>query len=239
MNGNFYPYGSNHLLSEEMSSQKLPNKVDVVEVPNISALSRATTLIQLSGGIDSTFVLWWWLVNHPDEFCVVHHIDMIHFENRSKKESEAVGNILKWLDSRGLKNYFYIQNTFDYGNIPGVVFDVEVCGFTAGVILATRRCQSINKVFFPIYGNETEREKIRREVMMLTAKREIECIYPLVGLEKFDVMKMIPFELLQLCWYCRSPLNGNPCGNCHTCKQVDDCFRDVVEENLKDFLKGF
>lgn len=238
MNGITYNYGSNHLLQENTRERILPNKVDKITVPCEKNSIKATTLIQFSGGIDSAFVLWWWLMNHRDEYCVVHHIDLIHLERRNKQELLAVDRVLNWLDSQGLTNYFYIQNTFDYGNIPGVISDVEVCGFTAGIILSTRRWESISKVFFPIYGNETIREKTRREVMKLTSKREVECIYPLVGLEKSDVMKMMPFELLKLCWYCRSPLNDEPCHNCHTCIQVDSCFTDVVEENLKDYLRG-
>jgi hypothetical protein len=236
MNGITYPYGSSHLINESTREKVLANKVDVITLPSPVNAIEATTLIQFSGGVDSTFVLWWWLVNHPDEYCVVHHIDMIHFENRNQKELEAVDKVLRWLDSQGLKNYFYIQNTFDYGNIPGVIYDVEVCGFIAGIILSTYRWKSINKVFFPIYGNETDREQTRRQVMQLTSKREVECIYPLVGLSKTDVMKMMPYELLKLCWYCRVPLNDEPCGNCHTCKQVNHGFPEVIEENLKKYL---
>jgi hypothetical protein len=241
MNGKVYTYGSSHLIYEKKIKGVLANKVNTIYVPISEGAKKATTLIQLSGGIDSTFVLWWWLMNNPDEYAVVHHIDLIHYENRNIQELESVDKILKWLDSQGLNNYFYLQNTFDYGNIPGLVYDVEVCGFTAGIILSCERWSSIEKVLLPIYiyGNETEREKIRREVMKLTAKREVDCVYPLIGITKEDVMKMMPYELLKLCWYCRTPIDGKPCGNCHTCYHVDIVKNDVIEENLKKFLGGF
>ena len=234
-----YPYGSSHLIGEKTREKILANKIDKIEIPSSKDATQATTLIQFSGGIDSTFVLWWWLLNHPDEYCVVHHIDMMHFEKRNKEELDAVDRVLRWLDSQGLKNYFYLQNPFDYGNIPGVVYDVEVCGFLAGIILYSERFKSISKVFFPIYGHETTREQIRKEVMHLTAKRKVECIYPLVGLSKTDVMKMMPYELLKLCWYCRVPLDGKACGNCNTCEQVLKGEPEVIEENLKNYLKDF
>ena len=239
MNGIVYPYGSSHLINEKTYVKLLANKVDKITLPTSVGAVQASTLIQFSGGIDSTFVLWWWLVNHPDEYCVVHHIDMIHFEKRNKEELEAVDKVLRWLDSQGLTNYFYIQNTFDYGNIPGLIYDVEVCGFIAGIILSTIRWDSITKVFFPIYGHETTREQTRRKVMNLTSDKEVECIYPLVGLTKTDVMKMMPYELLKLCWFCRVPIDGKPCENCHTCKQVKEGQPEVIEETLKKYLKGF
>ena len=239
MNGIVYPYGSSHLINEKTVESVLANKIDKITVPISEGAIKATTLIQLSGGIDSAFILWWWLVNHPDEYCVVNHINIIHYENRSKKESEAVDRILRWLDSQGLKNYFYLENTFDYGNIPSVVYDVEICGFVSGIILHNSRWESINKVFFPIYGHETQREKTRRRVMKLTSKRKVECIYPLIGLSKTDVMKMMPYELLKLCWYCRVPINNQPCGNCHTCKQVKAGENEVIDEHLKNYLSQF
>jgi len=239
MNGVVYPYGSSHLLNQDTHEYSLANKVDKITLPVSTGSIKATSLIQFSGGIDSTFVLWWWLVNNPQDYIVVHHIDLIHYENRSKEELQAVDRVLRWLDSQGLTNYFYLQNTFDYGNIPGLIFDVEVCGFTAGIILSCDLWQSVNKVFFPIYGNETKREQTRRQVMHLTSNRQVECIYPLVGHKKSDIMKMMPYELLKLCWYCRTPHNSQPCGKCHTCKEVDSAHPEVVEENLKRFLEGF
>ena len=239
MNGILYPYGSSYLLHENTELKTLTNKTTQMIYPVLLDEQKPTTLIQFSGGIDSAFVLWWWLVNNPDEYCVVNHIDLIHFENRSKEELEAVDRILKWLDSKGLKNYYYLQNTFDYGNIPDVVYDVEVCGFIAGIILSSPLFKSIKDVYFPIYGNETSREKLRRQVMQLTAKREVECIYPLVGYTKTEIMKLAPYELLKLCWYCRVPIDNKPCGKCHTCKDVEDSHDEVIEENLKNFLKDF
>lgn len=239
MNGVEYPYGSNSLLSKNTKLYPLANEVSKLVYPVLEDHQKPVTLIQLSGGIDSAFVLWYWLINNPDQYCVVNHIELIHYENRNKKELAAVDRILNWLDSKGLNNYYYFQNTFDYGNIPDLVYDVEVCGFIAGIILSSPLLKSIESVYLPIYGHQTNREETRREVMKLTAGREVECVYPLVGLEKLDVMKMIPYELLKLCWYCRVPINDEACGNCYTCKQVLEAHPDVVEENLKNFLKNF
>jgi 7-cyano-7-deazaguanine synthase in queuosine biosynthesis len=75
--------------------------------------------------------------------------------------------------------------------------------------------------------------------MHLTSEREVECIYPLVDVTKTEVMKMMPYELLKLCWYCRVPIDEKPCERCHTCKQVAEGTNEVIEENLKNYLRGF
>jgi 7-cyano-7-deazaguanine synthase in queuosine biosynthesis len=50
---------------------------------------------------------------------------------------------------------------------------------------------------------------------------------------------MMPYELLKLCWYCRVPIDEKPCERCHTCKQVAEGTNEVIEENLKNYLRGF
>ena len=62
-------------------------------------------IIQLSGGLDSAYCLYDWLKNNPDDFIVVHHINMINHEGRAKVEQKAVYDILGWLDKNGLNKY--------------------------------------------------------------------------------------------------------------------------------------
>lgn len=181
-----------------------------------------TTLIQLSGGIDSAYVLYKWLKENPNEYCLVHHINLINHEGRNKFEKKAVYDILAWLDENGLKNYFYLENTFDYGNLSFIIKDVEVCGFHIAVILRNPRWSSVKKVLLPIYNNETKREKTRRGIIKLvTYHKEVELIYPLKETNKHEVMDVMPSELLKKCWYCRTPKYDLPCGECKTCKEVN------------------
>ncbi len=207
---------------------------------------QAKSLIQLSGGIDSTYVLWKWLKENPDEFCLVHHVNLIGLknddgsikENRYYEEKLAVDNILKWMDSQNLKNYFYVENTFDYGNFTSCLFDVEICGILAGIILQSPRWIGVEDVLHPIYGWETEREDKKRLYMNMISGRKINSIYPLAGFKKSDIINQMPEELIELCWYCRNPNTQLvPCGNCHTCIEVSDSYEEIKQNNYKNFLK--
>ena len=184
-------------------------------------------LIQLSGGIDSAYVLYDWLKNNPNDIILVHHIKLINHEKRSKYEAVAVKKILEWLTGKGLSNFKYIESKFDYGGIVGIIKDVEVCNFFLGVILRAKRWSSICKIFMPIYKKENvsrqiRATKIRRLVSnqsTISEKSGIEVIYPIENKTKKEVMEKMPKELLELCWYCRKG-SETPCGKCITCEEV-------------------
>lgn len=232
-----FSYGHSHLVQYETFEIELFNQI--IELPTFDDL-KATSLIQLSGGIDSTYVLWKWLLENPNQYCVVHHINFKSIgENRVNEERQAVDKILKWLDSKGLNNYFYLENSFDYGNFTSSLYDVELCGFLAGVILYSPRWKSVTKMIHSIYDHESDREGKRKKLMQIASERDIESIYPLKDKKKWQVIKEMPQELLELCWYCRTPKpNYQTCGECHTCKAVAESKQIIYQENLKGYLKN-
>lgn len=237
-NSKNYSYGSSHLIDIQNETILLENQRERISFPIEDGAIKATTLIQLSGGIDSTYVLWKWLKDNPNEYCIVHHIDIINYEKRNQKELEAVDKILKWLDSQNLKNYFYLQNTFDYGNLTSLVFDVEVCGFLAGIILRSSRWQSTNNVIMSIYDADSDRESRRREVMQITALKELNVFYPLYGLTKTDLIEEMPDELFNLCWWCRVPYNDELCKRCFTCQEVKKSIKEVEDRKILKFISN-
>lgn len=231
-----FSYGHSHLVEYNTVNLQLSNSE--IKLPLFDDIE-ATSLIQLSGGIDSTYVLWKWLKENPNEFCVVHHINFKGLsQDRVSEERMAVDRILKWLDSKGLNNYFYVENGFDYGNFTSSVYDVELCGFLAGVILYSPRWASVKNMIHSIYDYDSKREHKRKELMRITSQRDVESIYPLKNKEKWQVIMEMPEELLQLCWYCRNPKLENICGECHTCIEVKRAKEIIYQEKLKKaFLK--
>lgn len=231
------PYGSSHLIRTKETFIDLPNRLK--KPMGMEDEIEADTLIQLSGGIDSTYVLWKWLKENPNKFAIVHHINLKSYEDRDLKELEAVDNILKWLDKNGLNNYFYIQSVFDYGDIPGATHDVNVCGYFAGIIFRTRRFHHTNRQHLPIYKTNSEREIKRRQLTNFISDKEVEFIYPLKGKEKWQIIEELPEELFNLTWYCRSPIDNKRCQKCFSCNDVDKSLKRIKEEKLRNFLQGF
>jgi 7-cyano-7-deazaguanine synthase in queuosine biosynthesis len=196
----------------------------------ITEQQQPTTIIQLSGGIDSAYVLYEWLKNNPNEYCLVHHIKLKNHEGRISMESKAVKSILKWLTDNGITNYIYLESGFDYGNLGFIIKDVEVCGFFLGVIIRNNKWTKIKEILMPIYKPEagkrhTRAQNIRK--MVGFNKKYIEVKFPIKHLEKVDVLKMIPKDLFELCWWCRTPVESNVCGKCKTCKEVQDALAKI------------
>lgn len=46
------------------------------------------TFLALSGGIDSTYNLWRWLSNHPNQTLLVHHVVYYNREGRADLEKK-------------------------------------------------------------------------------------------------------------------------------------------------------
>jgi len=182
---------------------------------------KATTLIQFSGGIDSAFVLWDWLSRNKDEYCLVHHINLINHEGRVDYEKQAVYEILQWLDNQELTNYIYLESTFDYGNLGYIIKDVEVCGFFSGIVFRSPHWTNLKNIAISVYDINSKREGLRRTLLReVSYGKDYHFEYPLHRMTKKDVMKAMPEQLLKLCWYCRTPSTSGKCGKCITCKEV-------------------
>ena len=141
-------------------------------------------------------------------------------------ESNSVKSILKWLTDNGLTNYIYLESGFDYGNLGYIIKDVEVCGFFLGVIIRNKNWTKIKQILMPIYKPEAgERHNRGQNIRkMVGFNKDIEIKFPIKHLEKIDVLKMIPKDLFELCWWCRTPIESNVCGKCNTCIEVQDAL---------------
>lgn len=188
------------------------------------------TLLHFSGGQDSTYVLYQWLKNNPNQKLLVHHINLHHpAEPRSTGEKIAVKNILNWLKKNGLNNFVYYESSFDYGTLPRIAIkDIQIVALFSGIILKTPQFSSIKKILLPWHKGEVNDASIRRgyRVMDMLFGLDIpsdtyELLFPIEFMERQDMAKDMPTDLLKLCHCCRKPLsNGKNCGKCRPCKQL-------------------
>lgn len=191
------------------------------------------TLLNFSGGIDSTYCLYHHLKDNPKETLLVHHLNLINREGRAPYEKQAVTNILNWCIRNGMGNFKYIESTFDYGTLGYLVKDLEVIGFLTGVILRHPGHQKITDVILPMHksemarfpGDSYQRAHHKRKVLAETvAMREVNFTFPIIDMTKKQIIEGLPEELFKMTWYCRRPRKGEPCGKCHTCLQVKEAL---------------
>ncbi len=209
-----------------------------------------TTLLNWSGGLDSTYCLYEWLNNKNNfkERLLLHHIDLVNRSKRYIYERKAVSNCLDWLDNNGFKNrYKYIETKFDYGPLVNCIFDIQLVGFISGIVMKDFIGQTVTKIIRCTPIDEYERlgkERMDNRHLLAKTTREIVCnrpveiLTPMSGMNKRDVWTGTPEGLRKLTWSCRLPTqDGETCITsnrkkfCHTCEQL------TLQEN-KAFTKS-
>jgi hypothetical protein len=188
-----------------------------------------TVLISLSGGMDSAFVLWQQLHNHPEITVLVHHVNLRHpAEDRLIYEKQAVANILRWLRKNGYTNFIYHESNFEYGTLPRImVKDIQIVAFFQAIILRTAQWDSIDTVKFCWHHGEVHDEEILRGTRIrklfdaLEVKQSIKFEFPIKDLNRKQMARLMPPDLLDMVSCCRKPhLRNGPCGSCKTCKEL-------------------
>jgi len=197
-----------------------------------------THYINLSGGIDSTYYLWRWLKENPNDTILVHHC--LHNRSRRIVEKNASDNILNYFKSIGLNNFILCSSTFDRTGIKGTLDDIINIGYMSGLIL-------LNKTLYPNIKNillsycYEETPIIRKHLLNghdiktlnivhrtgrfirlieLVSLRKFNFLIPYMNKTKQDMINEMPEELFKLTWFCRFPINNKPCQKCFNCKRV-------------------
>lgn len=192
-------------------------------------------IIPISGGIDSVALVYNTLKSNPDNQYLLLHIYLKNGESQDRCELEltATRNAIDYFQHNNLSNFDYKEAVLDYesaGEIPPV-WDIEAVNFLVGTYMRGVKIniyiKATNKEDFA-QENFTERLDNSMRILENTVFPDIESIqvlYPQKEMTKSEVMNSMPSELLQLCWYCRTPINSKPCGKCDTCVSVHKCHK--------------
>jgi 7-cyano-7-deazaguanine synthase in queuosine biosynthesis len=190
-----------------------------------------TTLLHLSGGQDSTFVLFDWLRKNPHETILVHHVNLFHkAENRLNPEKKAVRNILEWLRKNKLDNFIYEESEFSYGSLDRItVKDIQIISVFTSIILKTPRFESIRTLLLSWHEGEVFSEEINRGFRVKKMMEALEVPegkvtleFPIMNMTREDMLHQMPLSLFKLIHSCRKPINFSPCGKCKTCLEFGD-----------------
>ncbi len=209
-------------------------------------------LVNLSGGIDSTYAAWKCLqeAKKTKKNILIHHVHLCSKEKRHEKEWEAVKSILRWFRTQGLKYYQLIEHSFGYGTIdaklPGFacprVRDLYIVAFCTGIAL--RRFTQVDTVVRSITSDEIstvremhdgtfeERQERFNEILTRLGTypgqpdRKIKRLDVIGDKNKIDIIREMPKDLLNKTWSCRRPKMGKPCGKCDTCNLIKKCYNE-------------
>lgn len=187
-------------------------------------------IINLSGGIDSTYVAWSLLSKNTNAKWLIHHCVLKNKQNRWQAEKISVDNILNWFRENGLSNFDYVETEFDWGNLDHSNFhDIEVIGFITGGLLRDRRYNYKQVVISrSIEDLEQGEEYFKRAntrdqiVSIMSYIPNINYSYPIQNYTREAMINFLPSDLLNLTTFCRRPQGKEftPCGKCLTCRQT-------------------
>ena len=199
-----------------------------------SDYSCETILLMLSGGIDSTYLLYHYL-RDTEHRVHAHHISIRYpHQQRWRAEDPACEKIVEWCRAN-LREFEYSTSRFD--------LDFHRIGWDSDLQLLVASKVALNLGDGPIVlalgwcVDDLERPRVRRR-QELGVTPEIwralcrstghphsssKLSFPLIeaGITKTDILRMMPVELLRLTRSCRSPRfedgECRPCGSCHAC----------------------
>jgi 7-cyano-7-deazaguanine synthase in queuosine biosynthesis len=176
-------------------------------------------LVNLSGGIDSTYLLWKLLSDGKS--VLVHNCKITNHEGRVYAEQNAIKKILEWLKENNLSNFKYIQTEFNYGNMERIIRDIEVVYFITAAILRDQKNKSIKELAVSANAhdesnNPKEQSVVRRREILksISPRKEFEgydseavLSFPIINKTKKDLIDEMPEELFRLTWFCRKPIS--------------------------------
>ena len=200
---------------------------------------KQTILCMYSGGLDSLGVLFRLLSlpEYRDYEIHVHHMHLLNLENRGEAEAYAVEQSLAALQRYFKREIYYTENVMEYRFLRHkFIWDMDLAAFMAANII--REYPHIVKVAMgrtkTDIENASERffQRMERAQTLfettLSLEKDItipERIFPVSDMTKADIFRMLPEEIRNLAWSCRSPIYSDhkpptPCGVCHTCRDL-------------------
>lgn len=182
-------------------------------------------LVMFSGGLDSTGMLWK-LINNKQKIHV-HHMNLFNVENRAIAESHAVKKIIKYFKQHA--EFGYSESEHHYPRYDNkFIWDSDIVAFISGSMCLSMpylKHVALGMTKTDISGNNSLRERIVRATKILEAFTPATKIYPVAEMSKAEIYKMLPAELRDLTWSCRTPIYQNsqaiPCNKCPTCLDLN------------------
>lgn len=151
-------------------------------------------------------------------------------------EAKATRQVLEYIQSKG-GIVTHTESSVDFGRM-WIPKNYHLWAYWAGVIMASPSGKNIQSIIIPRHsdafrggpgGPSAQKSDLAyKGHVKLLCGREPELIYPIAHMTKAEVIRSMPLELLELCWWCRTPRNSRPCHNCMTCRLVDPVLEDLA-----------
>jgi 7-cyano-7-deazaguanine synthase in queuosine biosynthesis len=175
-------------------------------------------LVNFSGGVDSTLVALRAL--NTSHKITLHHMVLKNKMNRWKPELKAVQNLVVLFKEK--YQFEYLETTLDTIDIPMTYDSLHTTQMATAICFSRKGniSRRISEVHMGFIKDDDLASFGYRTVLEAPFKSDPpELILPLIETTKKEILKELPAEYLEHCFWCRRPKpNGDPCGFCHACK---------------------
>ena len=195
------------------------------------------SLVMLSGGIDSAYMLYQQLTETELPIHAHHIVHRTKTEPRADVENFACQRIVKLLQEY-VRPFTYSTSAVNTQQFtyPGWDTDTQML---MGIRVAANMNSQMTTLMLGITADDTVRpdiqDRIKRNVLPNLWKALHQSIdkparkrindqvkFPIIELTKVEIFERIPEDLLELTWSCRRPIREGvtvrPCGRCHACR---------------------
>ena len=98
------------------------------------------TLVMLSGGIDSAYVLAK-VLRESDDIVLAHHIHLINKEGRHLQEAKACEQIVQYCKTH-IRDFYYTQSVIDRRKFRAFGIDIITAASEAGIVVQSYRADT-------------------------------------------------------------------------------------------------
>lgn len=206
--------------------------------PTKASAAPKTSLLMLSGGLDSVYTLWK-LLNETDDTVLVHHINFVNDERRHVIEAERCRRIVNFLKSN-VRDFAYTESSIDHRQYRFFGYDMIAVGFEAGLVAHSHLLRWNRPVDRWTVGTCTEEggwsarfKHVEACLRANTFPHPAPEFFALPIVTKQEEIDSLPEELVGMCWGCRRPVltdaGYKACGRCHTCETLNrTSFQEVT-----------
>ncbi len=188
-----------------------------------------TTLVLLSGGIDSVAVLAN-VLEHTAHRVHAHHVELANRDERVQAENDAVAEVVDYCWRR-YRDFSFSTSGSEFRITPKG-YDLIITMFHAALVClgARRRTDFVMTGHFrtsklrALYGQQMLDSCFVNPRMRPRWLRPLDLL-PDPATAKVDIYRSVPPDLAELGWSCRHPVavegGFEPCGSCYACRNLE------------------
>ena len=199
--------------------------------------TKPVTLIMLSGGVDSTYLLAKFLKETDDEV-IAHHIHLLNVEGRHIAEGRHCRAIVGYCQQH-YRPFRYTESAIDHRGLAFFGFDIVTVGFEAGIVAHGYFLENKRFVTRWLAGHCAEEGSNPERLPHVLACVAANCFpgeppefYHHKTIRKADEYRYLDPELRRLVWTCRTPTKQEAtfteCGVCKTCQLMSEVRRECM-----------